>query len=301
MVQPQIPNRVVARLHAVALKQLPLLATRVTLEAFTSAVEQSVAHRFRDRTPGPETVAKYLGTLRAADLCVAVACAEGDEAVWEHVILTYRPILYRSARVLAGNEETARELADALWAELYGVGHTRASLEANSEVRSLFRYFHGRSTLATWLRSVLSQRYVDIVRTHQRTEPLETRTQTDGPRDGVSASDLDVTMEAADPDRSRYVAHFQAALKAALTELEPRDRLRLACYYTQELTLAETGRVLKEHEATVSRKLTKTRKQVRTAVEKRLQRTGLGRAAIELCYEYVMEDRSVDLSQVLDQ
>ena len=44
---------------------------------------------------------------------------------------------------------TGRELADSLYADLFGLD-TR-----DGERRSLFRYYHGRAKLTTWLRSVL--------------------------------------------------------------------------------------------------------------------------------------------------
>jgi len=77
----------------------------------------------------------------------------------------------------------------------------------------------------------------------------------------------------------------------ALAKLRDRDRLRLACYYSQELTLAETGRVLKEHEATVSRQLAKTRQVLRREVEDYLREENrLDPAQIEQCFSYVLED-----------
>ena len=42
--------------------------------------------------------------------------------------------------------------------------------ERDGERQSLFRYFHGRSSLATWLRAVLAQRVVDAVRVERRLE-----------------------------------------------------------------------------------------------------------------------------------
>ena len=60
---------------------------------------------------------------------------------------------------------------------------------------------------------------------------------------------------------------MQAALTVALGGLDPRDRLRLAYYYADDRTLAEIGRLLGEHEATVSRKLERTRGDVRARVE----------------------------------
>jgi len=61
---------------------------------------------------------------------------------------------------------------------------------------------------------------------------------------------------------------LQAGMAAALGGLAPRDRLRLAYYYADDRTLAEIGRLLGEHEATVSRKLARTRRDVRSRVEK---------------------------------
>src|SRR5438046_2437529 len=55
------------------------------------------------------------------------------------------------------------------------------------------------------------------------------------------------------------------------TRISTRDRRRLALYYVQSMTLAEIGRLTKEHEATVSRHLTRTRKQIREDVERRLR------------------------------
>ena len=151
-----------------------------------------------------------------------------------------------SSRGRARSVGTARELADSLYADLYGTS------ERDGERRSLFRYFHGRSSLPTWLRSVLAQRHVDAIRLRRRLEPLP---EDDEPRAMASTS-----PPPADPDRTRYLALLHRGLKLAISMLAARDRLRLACYYTEQLTLAQTGRVLGEHEATTSRQLARTRR-----------------------------------------
>ena len=81
-------------------------------------------------------------------------------------MLEYRPVLYRSADAIDPGGG-ARELADSIYADLFGLQ------ERDGERRSLFRYFHGRSSLATWLRAVLAQRQVDRVRATRRLTPLE--------------------------------------------------------------------------------------------------------------------------------
>ena len=293
------PRRV-ARLHTRALKELQLLRGRLASEVFSAAVDRSVAYRFRDTAPDPITVSTHIESLNAADLGLAVMCDAGDEAAWEHVVLTYRPLLYRAAAALAGADDMGHELADSLWAELYGVGHTQSSLKPGVERRSLFRYFHGRSKLSTWLRSVLAQRHIDMVRARRRTESLDV----DDPQPeepGRSSVRHTTTVDATDPDHARYTRMFQQAFQDALKALNARDRLRLSCYYVQSLTLAETGRLLKEHEATVSRKLAHARKQIRREVEQSMKdRHRLTPNEIDLCYQYVVEDGSVDLSGVLD-
>ena len=283
--------RQLAKLHARVVKDLPQLRGRLTQQALGQAVARSVAHRFRGGAADAPTVARYVASLHGVDLALATACAAGDDAAWNHFVITHRPILYRAARAMTGDETAARDLADTLWAELYGVGSTRASIEAGTPRRSLFEYFHGRSKLSTWLHSILAQRHVDLLRERQRLDSLDgddagnPRLQANqGGRSAVA------TESHPDPDRDRYVAFFEQALHAALGTLEPRDSMRLGCYYTQELTLAETGRILGEHEATVSRKLARTRTRIRVHVELALTRAhGLSPAEIELCYQFAVD------------
>ena len=138
-------------------------------------------------------------------------CAAGDERAWETFVREYRPRLYRAADAL-DRTGGAREVADSLYAELYGIK------DAAGPRQSLFRYYQGRSSLATWLRAVLAQRYVDRVRAGRRTEPLAEDTDRAAP-------------PPPDPDRDRYLTLVRAALAFAVSQLDPRDRLRLASYY----------------------------------------------------------------------
>lgn len=220
-------------------------------------------------------IERHLASLHLEDLALACACADGHDGAWEHFILHHRPVLYRAADALSPGGG-AREIADALYAELFGID------ERDGERRSLLRYFHGRSSLATWLRAVLSQRYVDRIRTERRLEPLP---DVESHRQAAV-----IVASSPDPDRSTYLVLLQRALGAALASLESRDRLRLALYYAQQLTLAQVGRVLKEHEATVSRHLARSRREIRRRVEQQLRDGGLAEAEIARCFESVVED-----------
>jgi hypothetical protein len=109
--------------------------------------------------------------------------------------------------------------------------------------------------------------------------------------------------DAADPERPRYLTLIKRALGLAVARLDSRDRLRLGCYYGQELTLAQTGRLLGEHEATASRNLARTRKTLRVDVERELRtEAGLNDAQIARCFEVVTEDaRLMNLADVLPE
>jgi len=281
MPAPPIDAALVARLYTRANGG----AWQLPQSVFADALTESANRAFGGEAPRAGDLERRLSALHLEDLALACACAVGNEAAWEHFVREQRPHLYRAAAAIdpTGN---ARDLADALYADLYGF----EDREGNR--KSLFRYFHGRSSLATWLRAVLAQRHVDRLRTVRRLEPL--------PED-ESVAPSRATPDDLDPERPRYLTLIRRALGVAVSKLDPRDRLRLGCYYGQSLTLAETGRLVGEHEATASRNLARTRKAIREEVENQLRsEAGLNEAQIARCFEVASEDgRAVDLTDVL--
>ena len=298
-------------------------------ERFREALERSVAHRLGRAPSGAATKASsnlpggapsnahsntsshtspdaraiqaYLDSLHVADLALACACSEGNAAAWDFFMARFRPELYRAGRAIAG-EAAGRELADSLYAELYGLR------EAAGQRKSLFDYFLGRSKLTTWLHAILAQRHVDGIRRARRTEPLEEgeagerlyAAQRNSSTNLAENSAGNLAASSPDPERNRYLAILQVVLTAALDALAPRDRLRLAYYYVEGMTLAEIARLVGEHEATVSRKLERTRREIRKHVEGALRREKkLSAAQLQLCYEYAREEWPFDLTRAL--
>jgi RNA polymerase sigma factor (sigma-70 family) len=287
-------------------KAAPPADWKLTTEEFRCVLERSVAHRFAgagrsDKSAEadsplapaatsiePQSLDTYLEALNVADLALACACGAGRDAAWDYFVALHRPGLYRAARAIAG-EGSARDLADSLYADLYGLRET-----AEGKRRSLFDYFHGRSKLTTWLRAVMAQRHVDEFRRTRHTEWLDDPDENDERTQPVSGT------RAPDPERNAYLAMLQATLTAVLGALEPRNRLRLAYYYADDLTLAQIGKLLGEHEATVSRKLERTRREVRRKVEAALrEEKKLSEAQLRLCYEYAREEWPFDLTGAL--
>lgn len=275
-----IDDLVAARLHRRARAE----RWNVSPAAFARVLEDCAGRAFASGDPGPPKVETLLDSLHLEDLALATACAEGREAAWDHFVREYRPILYRAADAMepGGN---ARELADSLYADLFGLADRGKSRQ------SLFRYYHGRSSLATWLRAVLAQRHVDRIRADRRAVPFP-----DDEAVAVAAGDSEP-----DPDRPRLLGMISAALTSAVSRLGARDRLRVACYYAQSLTLAQIGRLLNEHEATVSRQLARARRTLRQDVEHHLRDAmKLSDAEIQQCFEYALADPgTLDLGRML--
>jgi RNA polymerase sigma factor (sigma-70 family) len=191
-------------------------------------------------------------------------------------------------------------LADSLFADLYGLSAEKRG--------SLLRYFHGRSSLKTWLRAVLAQRHVDKIRAGRKFELLQDQVGGEGTKPRVAAR----VLQLADPHRAKYLLKFTNALQTALANLDVRDMERLRMYYGEEKKLAEVGRALGEHQSSVSRHLEKVRGDVRRAVEEILRRGsevtngdgnpgGMSDAEIALCLEYGAEDAPIDLDKLLSR
>src|SRR3989440_4370530 len=270
---------------------------------FVVALERSASKHLASEARTPLKLEEYLGALHLEDLALATACAEGGEAAWEHFFTKYRTYLRAAAAAIlrcnAGSAE-ACDLADSLFSELYGLAGGKGA------GRSLFRYFHGRSSLKTWLRAVLAQRHIDSIRAGRRFEDLGE----DESRDGQSKIPLGTQLQPVDPHRDRYVASFTRALQMALDRLEPQEKQRLRLYYAEEKTLSEIGRLLGEHESSVSRHLDRVRRDLRQAVEDILRQgigaangsavqPGLSAAEIALCFEYSAGETPIDLDKLL--
>ena len=281
MREAQLDEALVTRLH----RRANADRWALSLVRFAAALESSAARAFTSAPPRGDQVERYLASLHLEDLALACACAEGHEGAWEHFVREHRQVLYRAADAIDRTGGT-RDLADALYGELFGL------TERDGERRSLFRYFHGRSSLATWLRAVLAQRHVDRLRGAQLLDPLPAEDDSDT---------IPAKVDSLNPERARFLALMRRAVTAAVARLAPRDRLRLACYYAQDLTLAEIGRGLGEHEATSSRHLARARRAIREDVERQLQQNeGMSKAEVAECFSSVVEDAGpLDLADML--
>jgi RNA polymerase sigma factor (sigma-70 family) len=262
---------------------------------FTCGIERSVRKRFQEGPPPPDRLEEYLLTLHVEDLALTTACIEGSDAAWEYFVQEYRGYLRAAAGAISKASRylaNPQELADSLFSDLFGL------VDGNRGERSLFRYFHGRSSLKTWLRTVLAQRNVDIIRSQRRMESLDAE---DGEKPVLPPERIQ-TQPLQDPHRAHYLSCFTATLQHCLKLLSPGDRERLELYYVRQLKLAEIGRQLGEHESSASRNLERIRQELRALAEQQLREGfSLSEAEILRCFEYAAEDAPIDFRQLFPE
>ena len=109
-----------------------------------------------------------------------------------------------------------------------------------------------------------------------------------------------VTAPASDPDRARYLAWIRRALKAAVSVLGAKDRLRLACYYRR----SSRSRRPDAPQGARGDRLAAPREDTagysgRSGTLSSRGRT-LNEAQIDRCFEYALEDAGpLDLGGML--
>lgn len=216
----------------------------------------------------PAAVDEFLDSLHADDLCLIVACERGDQMAWHDLVERFGATVRSAARSASSNEDTAEDLAQSIWAELHGL-----RVRADGRPAGKLAYYSGRGSLGGWLRAVVGQLAVDQ---HRKSAKLvQTEEDADFDRLARASSRGEETFSAAqapsNPERAlseqRAASDVEAALAAALNELEAEDRLLVKLYYFDGLRLREAGAVLGVHEATASRRLTRVHGEIRKRVE----------------------------------
>lgn len=225
--------------------------------------------------------------LRVEELALARACAAGNNSAWELFLTRYREKLYLSALRIAREDSAARELADSLYADLYGT-----TTREGQRISKLASY-NGRGSLEGWLRTVLAQEYVNRYRRTKRLVSLDEESE-EGAQfrapdpEEVSSGELEVTT-------------LEVATDEALASLSVEDRVILSSYYLDERTLAEIARMLGVHESTISRKIDKLAKSLRKQILAGMMRRGMARRQAEEALEVDVRDLQLDIRRSLTQ
>lgn len=255
----------------------------LSLEAFTGVLVfagERVNHGLPSGVaPSPAQKAAFYRSLHLPELALAHACALGREVAWERFLRLYRDSLIQAAIAITGSATLGHEVADSLYAELFG-------LRLHDGLRtSPLASYTGRGSLLGWLRATIAQRSVD----HHR------RTYREAPLSGFDAPAPAPTPVTAAPD------HLAKALARTLQSLASEDRYLLSAYFLDRQTLLQIGRILGAHEATISRRLKRLLAGLRKQLLANLQSEGLSRRAAEEALGADPRDIEINLRMLLQK
>jgi RNA polymerase sigma-70 factor (ECF subfamily) len=227
---------------------------------------------------------EFCATLRMEDLVLARACSAGDERAWETFMLRFREKLYDVARQITREDSSGRELADSVYADLFGT-----KLRDGKRVSKLVSY-SGRGSLDGWLRTVIAQEYVNTYRKQRRLVSLDEEAE-EGAQFASAPAESAPTPDPA----------LERAASEALRSLSSEERFVLASYFLDGRTLAEIARALSVHESTISRKVEKLTKGLRKQIIKNLLQRGMSRRQAEEALSADVRDLTLDIRASLAQ
>jgi RNA polymerase sigma-70 factor (ECF subfamily) len=245
---------------------------------------EEIARKYLPTGAAPREICDLYASLRVEELALARACAAGHEQAWEVFLTRYREKLYDIAGYITKESSAARELADSIYAELYGTA-TRDG-QRSSKLTS----YTGRGSLEGWLRTVMLQEHVNRYRRQRRLVSLDEETE-EGFQFAATEPEATITV---DP-------RVEAATDEVLAVLSAEDRFVLASYFLDERTLAEIARTLGVHESTISRKLDKLAKSLRKQILASLGRRGMSRRQAQEALEIDVRDLRVNIRSHLAQ
>jgi RNA polymerase sigma-70 factor (ECF subfamily) len=219
----------------------------------------------------------FFRSLHLGDLALAHACALGREAAWDRFMALFRGALVHAAISITGSATLGQDLADSLYAELYGLRLT------GGERRCPLASYSGRGSLMSWLRTTLVQRFRDHHRRTQREAPLEP-VDTPAPQP--------TTLPA-------HLAELTSALARTLRSLPAEDRFLLSAYFLDRQTLLQIAQTLGVHEATMSRRIKRLAGKTRELLLENLVSGGISRAAAHEALGVDPRDIEINLRRLL--
>jgi RNA polymerase sigma-70 factor len=221
-----------------------------------------------------QSIINFVSRLHTRDLYLGLACAQRTDVAWNCFIANYGKYIKSLASYMSSNSDSAIELADDVTVDLFlpdSSGHSRIAS------------YEGRSSLATWLRVVVSHRA-----TNERERLCNNMDSADNlPEiaDRESLIKIDASLR-----NYRYEHIIADSFHYSCKCLTERERLILLLRYDERLRLGEIAGLLGMHQSTVTRQLMKIYKKLRDEMVKIFSsKYHLDRAAIDECQEDILE------------
>jgi len=222
---------------------------------------------------------RELETLRAADLLLACACANGDDAAiaaFEKKYASDLDVVLAKMRV--------RERADDL----------RQALRAKLFVQRGIAEYSGWGDLKAWLRVV----FVRLILDFRRQQPSDLSLE-DGLTMALEAPTNNPELELM---KRAYAEEFRDAFRKAVATLSARDRNLLYAHFVDGLPIERLGAMHGVHRTTTSRWLADAQKELLVAVRKTLKtRLNVGQDTVESILQLIQSRLELNLETVLGE
>ncbi len=244
----------------------------------------AIAQKYLPADASQQDAEELLSNLRLEDLALARACAAGHERAWEQFMARFRELLYDAALGIAKEQSQAKDLADSIYAELYGMN------ERDGQRVSKLSSYMGRGSLEGWLRTVIAQEFINRYRSRKRLVSLEEEEE-----EGSQFAAPDPAPATATDSR------VETVIDECLAALDGESRTILSAYYLDGRKLAEIGSMLGFHEATASRKLDRITKALRKSIREGLLKAGMSKRQADEALETDVRDLGIDVRKSLAQ
>jgi RNA polymerase sigma-70 factor len=221
-----------------------------------------------------QTAINFVGNLHTRDLYLGLACAQRTDLAWNYFIANYGKYIKSLASYMSSNSDSAIELADDVTVDLFlpdTAGHSRIAS------------YEGRSSLATWLRVVISHRATN--ERERICNNMDSAENLPEIADRESLLKIDASLR-----NFRYEHIIADSFHYSCKCLTERERLILLLRYDEKLRLGEIADLLDMHQSTVTRQLMKIYKKLRDEMIGIFSsKYHLDRAAIDECQEDILE------------
>jgi RNA polymerase sigma-70 factor (ECF subfamily) len=195
------------------------------------------------RLPAVGDAESSLGTIRAEELLLAFACAQGDSTA----------LATLDAQVLSRIREWLPKEDAAFLSEVQQRLRQRLLMPEGSAPPKIAT-FTGRGTLAQWTRAVALRLAIDLKREATGNVPLD-----------EAPADADALV-GRDPEfsfiRSRYQEEFRHAFREALAGLSPKERNLLRLHHVDNLSVDSVGTMYQTSRSTAARWIAQARERL---------------------------------------
>ena len=247
----------------------------LSIEVFKGILLE-VAAKYLQPEADDAAVRELLSTIHVEELVLARACAAGNEAAWEVFLGRYRESLYEAGISIAKDYGVGREIADSLYADLWGAGAAHGTSPLTS--------YMGYGSLEGWLRTIMARLFIDRYRSERRLVSLQEESE----EGWQLAAPPPEPVAAVDP-------RLEEATDEALRTLDAEDRFLLASFFLHHRALAELAGILRLHESTVSRRIHKITVSLRKQIVRGMMRRGMSRRQADEALQTDVRDLQIDV------